>query len=316
MKNISWLIALLALLCVACNNQKKNNEIELSSDMIAAVDSTASFKTNLTLTNGNNAYSSKAATITSIDSAKKFIRTAQIKSKVNNVLQATINIEDATVKFGGFVTNSSLQSSINKIEKVDFTPDSLQEQIYYTTTNTIVCRVPNYKLDTLLKEIGKNLVFIDYRNIKAEDISFDLLRTSLIQKRTEAYSKRMNKIADDNATKPIAINNIADGIIEKQEQQDDALLDKLSKQDAVAYSTITLELYQHENLIQHAIPNMETQKNEISFFSKAIKNIQKGWYGLLYFISFLLQLWPVILLGFLVWFLLKKIVKPIPKKNQ
>ncbi|MFY8126806.1 MAG: DUF4349 domain-containing protein [Chitinophagaceae bacterium] len=309
MKPIQNLALIAFVLFVACNNQKNKSE----NIMLAHTASTP-IELNNNATK-SDIISSKAAVITGIDSTKKFIRTAQIKSKVNNVLQATLSIEDATIKHGGFVTSSLLQSNTNKVEQFETSADSLQENIYYTTTNTITCRVPNNKLDTLLKDIAKTLVFIDYRNITAEDVTLDFLKNNLVQKRTEAYKNRMNKIADDNTTKPGDITHIADGIINKQEEQDNATIDKLTKLDAIQYSTITLDIYQSEAITKHIIPNFNSNNYQQSFFYNALFSIKKGWFGLLKFISFLLQLWPVYILSFIGFYWYKKYYKNNSKAN-
>jgi hypothetical protein len=325
MKNAQSIALIVVLFLMGCNNQTKSKNVIVndlaieSSKEIATVDTQTS-ENNSSISNlsskglFNNAndisiISSKAATITAIDSIKKFIRTAQIKSKVNSVLQSTIFIEDATIKHGGFVTSSLLQSNTNKVEHFEIAKDSLQENIYFTTINTITCRVPNNMLDTFLKDIAKTFVFIDYRNIKADDVTIDFVKNNLVQKRTEAYKKRMNKIADDNAKKPADINIIADGIINKQEEQDNAIIDKLTKLDAIQYSTITIDIYQSEAITEHFIPNVNSNKFKQSFFSSSFSSIKNGWFGLLNFISFLLQLWPLYIISFFVYFIYKKYFK-------
>ena len=318
MKKILWLIMVIVLVFIACNNQDKRKEISLEIDKIS-LDSTNAPVTNQTANNNAIEYgsiiSSKAAIISSIDSTKKFIRIAQIKSKVSNVVKSTLNIENATVKHGGFVTSSLLQSNTNKTEVVEKNNDSLQENIYYTTTSIITCRVPNNKLDALLKDIAKNLVFIDYRNVKAEDVTLDFTKNNLIQKRTDDYKKRLNKIADHNATKPSDISNIADGIIAKQQQQDDAMLDKLIKLDAIEYSTVTVEIYQPESIVQHTIVNSNSNKYRPSFIANSWKSIKCGWQVVLNFVVFMLQIWPLILLGFLALVVYKKYFASKPKAN-
>lgn len=312
MKQVIFAIAVITAF-VACNNAKNQN-VTLD-DRIGATDTSASnaSKESFSDFKSKNVHtiSSKAAVITAIDSSKKFIRTAQIKSKVANVLKATVNIEDATVLHGGFVTSSLLQSYTNKVEQIEVSDDSLMEQINYTTTNTISCRVPSHKLDTFLKDVAKNVVFIDYRNIKTEDVTIDFIKNNLIEKRTEAYKSRMNKIADDNTSKPADINNIAEGIISKQEQQDIALMDILNKKDAITYSSITIEIYQPEAFTQHLIANTNSKKYTSSFLNDSYKSIKKGWFYLLQLLSFIIQLWPLILLSVITIFGYKKYFKKL-----
>ena len=104
---------------------------------------------------------------------RKFVRTADIKFKVKNVAQSTYAIENATTKFGGFVTNTDLQTSVSEKEEIKISQDSSVVTSKFTVENNIMIRVPNIQLDTVIKTLSKQIDFLDYRVIKADDISFE-----------------------------------------------------------------------------------------------------------------------------------------------
>src|ERR1700757_2145315 len=113
----------------------------------------------------NGFFSSSAAVQNKKDSVREFIRTAELKFKVGNVQQSTYIIEDIVGKHNGFVTLSNLASNINRKNTIKVSEDSLLETTYYVTENVMSMRVPNTSLDTVLKEIAKQITFLDYRII-------------------------------------------------------------------------------------------------------------------------------------------------------
>ena len=83
---------------------------------------------------------------------------ADIKFKVKNVPKSTYAIEDATTKFGGFVTYTNLQSTISEKNETKVSQDSTLETTKYIVENNITIRVPNTRLDTVIKTIGYGLI--------------------------------------------------------------------------------------------------------------------------------------------------------------
>lgn len=146
-------------------------------------------------------------------SERKFIRTAYIKFKVKDVAKSTYFIEDATAKFGGFVTFTDLKSEIIEKNETKVSQDSTLITTKYAVTNDITIRVPNTRLDTILKTIAKQIDFLDYRIIKADDVSLKLLSNQLTQKRGENSEKRLEKAIESKGKK-------LDNVIEAEEKID------------------------------------------------------------------------------------------------
>ena len=92
--------------------------------------------------------SSSAAVNDEKDSLRKFIRTAELKFKVDNVIESTYNIESIAKQQGGFVTFTNLTSERNNFNTVAVSADSSLETTCITITNLMTIRIPNIKLDT------------------------------------------------------------------------------------------------------------------------------------------------------------------------
>jgi len=250
--------------------------------------------------------SSSAAVENNKDSTRKFIRTAELKFKVKNVLASTYSIENITNRQEGFVTYTNLISNINNVTTTAISVDSSLETTYFTVKNDIILRVPNTKLDTTLKEISKNIDFLDYRIIKAEDVALQILSNSLTQQRSEKNENRLIN-AIDNRGKKLGETTIAEEVLlSKQEQADRAKISNLSLANQINFSTINLSIYQRQSIKRELISNSKNiEAFEPSFGSKVVESSKLGWKVLEALILFLIKIWGLFLFAIIVFFIYK-----------
>lgn len=253
---------------------------------------------------------SSSAAVEKEGSTRKFIRAADLKFKVKNVTQSTYAIENITNKFDGFVTYTNLQSNIIDKFETKVSQDSTLETTRYNVENNITIRVPNKRLDTVIKSIAKQINFLDYRIIKADDVSLKMLSNQLSQKRSNGNEKRIEKAID---TKGKKINDIIDAetnLANQKEQNDTAKLENLSIQDQVNFSTLTIQIYQHESVKQEMNANMKDYnyyKPNIGI--RILDSLKTGWYVLLDVIVFLFQIWWLLFISIGGFILYKKYFK-------
>ena len=294
-KNTKIVLTLLALgLVVAC----KESVAEETSDYSENVE-----------TDSTSVVSSSAA-VENKNSNRKFIRTADVKFKVKNVAKSTYAIEDATTKFGGFVTYTNLQSNIHNEDRTKVSQDSMLVTTKYKVDNNITIRVPNTKMDTVIKTIAKQIHFLDYRIIKADDVSLQMLTNELAQKRSNSSEKRLENAIDSKGKKLNQIVKAEETLDAKKEQNDASKLQNLSLQDQVNFSTLTLNIYQDESIKQEMVAN----EKSINAYRPNIglqiwDSVKTGWFMLEHIISFVVVLWPFVLIGFLGFLGYKKFLK-------
>jgi hypothetical protein len=253
---------------------------------------------------------SSSAAVEKEGSTRKFIRTADLKFKVKNVTQSTYVIESITNKFDGFVTYTNLQSNIIDKFETKVSQDSTLETIRYNVENNITIRVPNKRLDTVIKTIARQIDFLDYRIIKADDVSLKMLSNQLSQKRSNNNEKRIEKAID---TKGKKINDIMDAetnLAGQKEQNDTAKLDNLSIQDQVNFSTLTIQIYQHESVKQE----MNANTKDYNYYKpnigiRILDSLKTGWYVLQDIIVFLFQIWWLLFISIGGFLLYKKYFK-------
>lgn len=256
-----------------------------------------------------NAMSSSAA-VKNKNSNRKFVRTADVKFKVKNVVKSTYAIEDATTKFGGFVTFTKLESNIYSVDKTKVSQDSTLVTTKYKVDNNITIRVPNTKMDTVIKTIAKQIHFLDYRIIKADDVSLQMVSNELAQKRSNSSEKRLENAIDSKGKKLNQVVKAEETLDAKKEQNDASKLQNLSLQDQVNFSTLTLNIYQDESIKQEMVAN----EKSINAYRPNIglqiwDSVKTGWFMLEHIIAFVVVLWPFALIGFLGLIGYKKFLK-------
>ena len=294
-KNTKIVLTLLALgLVLSCKESASKENAAYAEE--ATTDSTSVISSSAAVENKN--------------SNRKFVRTADVKFKVKNVAKSTYAIEDATTKFGGFVTYTNLQSNIHSEDKTKVSQDSSLVTTKYKVDNNITIRVPNTKMDTVIKTIAKQIHFLDYRIIKADDVSLQMLSNELAQKRSNSSEKRLENAIDSKGKKLNQIVKAEETLDAKKEQNDASKLQNLSLQDQVNFSTLTINIYQDESIKQEMVAN----EKSINAYRPNIglqiwDSIKTGWFMLENIVSFIVVLWPFVLIGFLGFIGYKKFLK-------
>jgi hypothetical protein len=276
--------------------------LAISCKKADSLDETASETTTSSIDSSNTV--SSAAAVQSKNSDRKFVRTADIKFKVINVPNSTYIIENATNKFGGFVTYTNLQSTISEKKEVKISQDSTLEITKYSVENNITIRVPNTKMDTVIKTIAKQIDFLEYRIIKADDVSLQLLSNQLKEKRDANQEKRLVKAIDSKGKKLNEVVQAENDLNQKSEQKDNSKLENISLADQVNFSTLTLQIYQRETIKKEMIANEKEFRQ--GFGSKIIDGLENGWYLIEGIIAVIVQLWSIILIGIIGYFAYKK----------
>jgi len=252
--------------------------------------------------------SSSAAQMSKFDSTHKLIRTAELKFRALDVTVTSYTIEDIVKKFGGFTASTYLSSEISNKETTRISPDSLVETTTYHFTNEMVVRVPAKNMDTVLKCLVPMIDFLDFRNIKAEDVSLAYLRKQLEKKRLDLYNMQVSGLTTTGNTG----DRLAamESQLQKQIQNDEALIERLELDDQVSFATITLHIYGRDKTRHVMLPDEDRiDSYKPGFGKKLMHAIRSGWQVLQLFVIGLITLWPLWLAGALIWFIIARINK-------
>ena len=306
------IVAIAAMLMWACSNNRYEDSME--EPALVEDESTLWWKQN---PSPETYISSSAAVENPNDTVRNIIRTANIKFKVKDVITATYNIENIVVKHHGFVENSNLSSQINNTEKICIKEDSTLITTYYTVLNTLILRVPNTKLDTTLKEIAQLVDFMDYRIINAKDVTFDLLSNKLEQNRLAKYDSRMKNAIACKGKQLDDVTDAENNLLYKQQQADETKLANLQILDKIKFSTITLSLYQNQNIKYEVVAKEQKIKSYTTpFGNRFVDALKFGWTMVVEIFLFLINIWSILLIAVLAFFGVKYYKKRILNRKS
>jgi hypothetical protein len=238
--------------------------------------------------------SSSAARENAADTARRFIRSAELHFKTKDAIRATYAIEDIIARHGGFVENTELWSTVNNISSIRVSRDSTLESTFYTVSNTMKLRVPFRQLDASLKDIAAWAEFMDYRKVNATDVRLNLLRNDLTRRRAARQEKRIENAIDEKGEKLNQLISAEERLAARQEEADNALLSNLELKDKIEFSVITVQLRQ-ERAVKRIIKANEENIDEyrIGFGIRFVDALKTGWYGFVEFVIFIANFWTL-----------------------
>jgi hypothetical protein len=285
-------LAVLAGLCVQCSSSHKEE----------AVLSTAKAEADV-------AYDSTGAAADTVASApndafpeRQFVRTADLKFRVRDVAQTTHVVEDLTSRYGGFVTQNHLSSKHMYTHSVQVTADSLLETTEYQVENNLSLRVPNQNLDSLLRELSRQVQFLDYRIVNADEVSLQLLENKLKLQRAAQAEKRYEKAIDGRGRKLGETLQGESDRLALQQEADANTLRNLSLTDQVRYSTVKLAVYQRTTRVQEKVAApvaLPTYRPALT--TQLAEAFLDGWEIMEMLLVVITRLWALWGVGLLVW---------------
>ena len=244
------------------------------------------------------------------DSTRAFVRKADLFFKVNDVKTATFDIERIVNEHNGYVTKSDLQSTVNYKSEVRINKDSMQEIKNYTVSSNICIRVPNDELNKTLTEIAGLIDYLDHRTVNADDITKQLSAAQLSQQRFTNHQQRIEKAIDEKGKKLSTTIEAENNLYTKQATTDDIQLNAQELKHDIAYSTITISIYQKETSKSETYAYLlPIEPYQPTFGSRMLDAIQDSIGIFEAIILFLIQIWPIVFLIVGVYLIFKWLLK-------
>ncbi|WP_294598041.1 DUF4349 domain-containing protein [uncultured Rikenella sp.] len=233
-----------------------------------------------------------AGSVASSDSSRQFIRTAEMKFRVEHLATSIYAIEEIVREQGGFVQQSDMQDFVSSTRKTPVSRDSILETTLHRLSCTMTVRVPAERLDTVMLLIANHIDVLDYRRLKAEEVTLDLQGQRQLEKRYRKYTSEPKPRTDSAAE--IAFKRTLEG---------DAAALKLRKlNDRIRFGTLTLHLYQRETTRQEVLPQPEeVQPYRPGFWTEAGNALSRGLNVLKVIALFLIHIWWLLLGGAITW---------------
>jgi len=235
---------------------------------------------------------------------RKVIRTADFRCKVTNVFTATTDLEHMVKGVGGIVQDSHIENVTSDTHSSYYTEDSLRQTQTYTTTATLTLRVPVQYLDSILDAIPGMTRFVDARTVKQNDVTYRYMANEL-KNRVGNDNKATNRAMElaKKSNEPIVVQAYQD---DREEKRIDRRLENLQLVDDVTYATVTIALSQPEQVYSQVVID-PSYYNDIPFSLKCRQALLSGWSFFKEFFIGLINIWPLIILGSIVWLVLRRV---------
>lgn len=209
---------------------------------------------------------------------QKIIKTAHLSYRVEDINESYKKILNTIKKHGAIVSAEN------------------QENVGYRIQNSITIRVMPEKLDTLVTDLTKEAIYIDYKRITADNVTAEYVDAqSRLKTKKEVELRYIELLKRANTIGEILNVERELRVIREEIEAFEGKLKVMN--DQIDFSTINLNIYQE----------IKSSLNpDDGFFSKIWKAIKGGWKGLQLLIVGLLYLWPLLLgLGIGTYFLMK-----------
>ncbi|MEJ7557398.1 MAG: DUF4349 domain-containing protein [Pedobacter sp.] len=242
-------------------------------------------------------------TSTSLESSdtiltEKIVKTADMRFRVKSVQQTKEKLSAAIKAEKGSVAQFTVQSNIQKSEKVRYSADSLVELTSYRTEGSITARVPSDKIDEFTNKVAKMAVFIDQQSMTMDDQSMAYLDNKLKNDNRVEAVEQLNKHANKKSNNVETALYLKDSYVDKKIQN--MLIDS-----QVSYSTIILSFYQDNTLQKLVVENDRLEDFRPDFFNRLWLNLQNGWMIFMELILAVANLWMLVVLFALGYFTYK-----------
>lgn len=267
-------------------------------------------------------------------SSRKRVKSADARCRVPSVFEATSKLERLVTGLGGVVVESSLQNESVQHYDLPYSADSIKSIQLYTPTANLTLKVPVGSLDSVDQSLTAIASFIEHRVIKDQDMTLKYLanamrneqhevkadKEELATVRREQAAERRDKAAAKHApstsvnvhtaTEPESNDKQLNAVAYK-DQKDDAVIDRrinnLAILDDVAYSTLTIQLYQPQVTDVQIVLN-PAQVSRAGFGTELLTAVKSGAEILRNILLFFVQIWPFLIAFVLGWIGYRKFI--------
>ncbi|TVZ55258.1 uncharacterized protein DUF4349 [Lutibacter sp. Hel_I_33_5] len=270
MKYILKLVIICSLLFSCGNNQNENlGSANLESDEI---NSFVSLK-GLSKQRASEGSVNNGRT-TDQGLSKKLIKNGYVAFETYDLAKTKETINDNVKTYKGYISSDNEHKSDDRI------------------SSTINVRIPSESFDVFLSEISKGIERFDNKNINIRDVTEQFLD---IESRLKNKKKLENKYLEI-LQKAKTVREILDverelGKLRQDIESTEGRLKYLSNQ--VSFSTLNITFYKLE-------------ANQTSFGRKIKEGFKNGFNNLKSFFIGVINIWPFIIIGFMVFYLFRK----------
>jgi hypothetical protein len=264
------IIVLLGVLCIAaCGNLEETTETQVTLAEPAACE----------------AVMPKACSLAAPPEIKfelrmpaKIIKNAEVRMQVDRLDPGYTKVKAIVAKYNAYFGSDNRSQSDNEI------------------TQNMNIRVPAVKFDSILEELVNEGIYINYKNVSAEDVTDEFVDVEARLKTKKEVELRYLALLKD-AKKVSEILEVENSLRTIREEIESFEGRMKHLKDQIAYSDINLDMYQ--TLEYKAKP-------KVSFGSQVVESLANGWTNLRGFMLNVIAAWPFLIAILLIVIAIKK----------
>lgn len=310
----SLLISSILFLSCEDNMHENASKWEVNTEASAADESSTEY-TEEKLSSGQEGYqisyvtdvASNSVSAGSVSASVSYSATAQkkepepqISKKIIKTANLRIQVEDlksSADKITGLIDQHKAYAS-----RLNETKHSYNKEVDMTI------RVPIANFDSLVSQILQLAQYVHRKEIRANDVTEEFVDVmSRLKTKKEVEKRYLDILKQAKTIEEILQVEAQLASIREEIEAKEGRLKFLS--DQVNFSTISLEVYQEVEY--EAAPVLEA-----GFFDKTGKAIVSGWKGLLGFIIGIFYVWPLLVIGTGVFFIVRRYFKRRKLKDK
>jgi len=158
----------------------------------------------------------------------------------------------------------------------------------------MIVKIPSEKIDEFMNAVGRMGIYVNARRMDIENKSLDYLSSQMkLNSRKELISQqKAGKVVFKN---PDAVLDLKDGLVDEQ-------INNRKIDDAVKYSTISLDFYQSNTISKEVIVNDDPETYKLPFGNRLVIAFNEGWDIFKDVVTVLANMWVFIIAGIGIWF--------------
>jgi len=221
---------------------------------------------------------------------QKMIKEADVRLEVKKYSLARPQIMAAIKKYNGFITSENQDNNEQRIN-TDY-----------------VIRVSNDKFDGLVDDLVATASHVNYKKIKAEDVSEEYVDIeSRLKTKREVEKRYLDILSRAKTVDEILKVEETIRVIREEIEAKEGRMRFIN--DRVSFSTINLNVY--EKLDFRYIPDSKP-----NFFQRLWKAINTGWTALITVLIALFYIWPLILIALIIVFIILRVERKRKKAKE
>ncbi|WP_298898632.1 DUF4349 domain-containing protein [uncultured Psychroserpens sp.] len=276
---IKFLILFVILLsCMACSMDSKYNES-------LPVTTTGADEDYEAIYDGDDKALKSQVGMNQVPADLKIIKSANARYKVKDVKTTTRKIKHISQKYGAYISDLRFENNL------------------YQKENRFTIKIPQQYFDVMMDSIGFMVEFVEYENITTKDVTEEYIDIHTRLETKKEVKTRYESILRKNAITVEDILATEDKLRIIQEEIESAQGRLKYLTNKVSYSTIQIDLYETVEYTE------EPESYSKTFFAKGKEGLNNGWTIIESFILGLIYVWPLVIIGVIVFFVVKKKIK-------